>query len=237
MSNPQLENGYIKIATEIWEALIKYRISGEEMKCLMFIIRKTYGWNKKQDDISLYQFGQATDMIKPSICRAIKKLKDKNIIFVSKKANRTLPTYEFNKKYKTWKALAKRLIVSKIDNRYQKSKSKLTKLLIPTLYTKDTITKDTPLLIYNFYKTEINPLKKSSVRAKENIKHYLKKYSQEQLIGSIKNYKTVCGDDPEYRKDPANFFGKKDRYFIDYIPENFEPIKKETYDPFKECSN
>jgi len=176
-------------------------------------------------------------MVKPSVCRAIKKLKDKNIIFVSKKANRTLPTYEFNKKYKTWKALAKRLIVSKIVNREQKSKSPLAKKLISTLYTKDTITKDTPLLIYNFYKTEIKPLKKSSVRAKENIKFYLKKYSQEQLMQSIKNYKTICGDDPVYKKDPANFFGKRERYFIDYIPENFEPIKKDEENPFEGCDN
>jgi len=104
--------------------------------------------------------------------------------------------------------------------------------------------------IYDFYKREINPLKKSSVRAKENIRFYLKKYSKDDLIESINNYKTVCGDDPEYKKDPANFFEKKEKYFIDYLPENFEPPKKDTdkpvfnkdgwdvsYDPFEGCSN
>lgn len=90
------------------------------------------------------------------------------------------------------------------------------------------------LFIYNFYKTEINSTRKSSIRAKKNIKYYLKKYTQEQLMKSIKNYKTVCGKDPEYRKDPANFFGKNDRCFIDYLPENFEsPKKDEVSDPIR----
>lgn len=87
--------------------------------------------------------------------------------------------------------------------------------------------------IYNFYKTEINPSRKSSTRAKENIKYYLKKYSKEQLLETIKNYKLICGDDPEFKKDPANFFGKKDKYFIDCLSENFELQKKEDDDPWE----
>ena len=91
--------------------------------------------------------------------------------------------------------------------------------------------------IYDFYKREIDPLKKSSVRAKENIRLYLKKYSKDDLIESISNYKTICGDDPEYKKDPANFFGKQDKCFIDYLPENFEAPKEKEYDPFEGCTN
>ena len=87
--------------------------------------------------------------------------------------------------------------------------------------------------IYDFYKTEINPSRKSSTRAKENIRYYLKKYSKEQLLETIKNYKLICGDDPEFKKDPANFFGKKDKYFIDCLSENFELPKKEDDDPWE----
>ena len=148
MSNPQLENGYIKIATEIWEALIRYRLSGEEMKCLMFIIRKTYGWHKKQDEISLSQFIEATGMAKSSVCRAIKNLKTKNIIKGYKLVNRIQTTYEFNKKYNNWKG------VTKLSPGYNLVNQGVTK----KRHTIDTITKDKK--IYKRKIPEVFPLKK-----------------------------------------------------------------------------
>lgn len=79
--------------------------------------------------------------------------------------------------------------------------------------------------LYEKYKKDISPLKKSATRAKENIGYYLKKYPFENLESAIDNYATTLnGCDPKYRKDPANFFGKVDRYFVDFLPENFEPI-------------
>ena len=43
-----------------------------------------------------------------------------------------------------------------------------------------------------------------------------------KFLNLILNYKKVCGDDPKYKKDPANFFQKTDKYFIDYLPESFK---------------
>ena len=60
MASPQLENGYTRIANEIMNALIKYRIAGEQMQCLLHIIRQTYGWGRKSDKISITQFEKAT---------------------------------------------------------------------------------------------------------------------------------------------------------------------------------
>jgi phage replication O-like protein O len=87
MANPQKENGYTVIANEILEALMRIRLSGEEWKCLLVILRKTYGWNKKEDKISLSQFVLMTGMKKQSVHRALKKLSSKNISSVSKKAD------------------------------------------------------------------------------------------------------------------------------------------------------
>jgi len=77
--------------------------------------------------------------------------------------------------------------------------------------------------LYEFYLKEISPKNKSRQRAISNITSYLKKYQNEQLVSAIKNYKTNCVErDPLYRKDPANFFGKREHYFIDFLPENFK---------------
>ena len=140
MKNPQLENGYIRIATEIWEALAKYRLPGEQMQCLFVIIRKTYGWGKKEDGIALSQFEAATGIKKPNIHRALKALKDKNIIVIKKDYHRFI-TYGFNKNYQKWKQLSKRIRVIKTDN--GKLSKQITRGLSKKINTIDTITKDT----------------------------------------------------------------------------------------------
>jgi len=78
--NPQIEDGYVKIADELAEAFARYRISGEEWQVLWAILRKTYGWNKKEDWISLSQFQELTGIKRPNIIRALKKLIQKNIV-------------------------------------------------------------------------------------------------------------------------------------------------------------
>ena len=60
MANPQKENGYTAIANEIMEALCRHRIPGEDRQVLDVIFRKTYGFNKIEDYISLSQFVDMT---------------------------------------------------------------------------------------------------------------------------------------------------------------------------------
>ena len=56
MASPQLKDGYVAIANEIMDALAHIRIPGEARQVLDVILRKTYGWKKKEDEISLSQF-------------------------------------------------------------------------------------------------------------------------------------------------------------------------------------
>ena len=121
IANPQAENGYTKIANEIMEALAKIRISGEERQVLDVIIRKTYGYNKKKDWISISQFVLATGLPKSSICRAINKLLTKNIIYkkvnaIDKKVNDIPLSYSFCKDFDKWKPLPKKITIYKNVN-------------------------------------------------------------------------------------------------------------------------
>lgn len=111
MANPQKENGYTPIANEILEALARIRINGESRQVLDVIIRKTYGYNKKQDKIALSQFVLATSLTKPSVCRALKRLINMNIII--KIDNDDIQIYRLNKDFDTWKSLTKLLTVKK----------------------------------------------------------------------------------------------------------------------------
>jgi phage replication O-like protein O len=74
LANPQAENGHVDIANEIFEAFARTRIPGEARQVMDFILRKTYGWHKKQDAISLSQFVEGTGLNKPHVCQAINHL-------------------------------------------------------------------------------------------------------------------------------------------------------------------
>ena len=140
VDSPQLENGYVKIATEITEAFSKYRIPGAEMQCLWFIIRKTYGWNKKEDAISITQFEKATGMKRSHVCRAIAGLSNKNIISTNK-GTTTVTKYQFNKRYKTWVVSPKKDTSPKLGT--VASPNKGNQVVPIKVHTIDTITKDT----------------------------------------------------------------------------------------------
>ena len=104
---PQLENGYVKIANEIFDALCRTRIPGEERQILDTIIRKTWGFNKKSDSIPLTQFEAITGIDRKGVCRAINSLEEKGMISV-KKATSNVTTYCINKICSKWSVVAKK---------------------------------------------------------------------------------------------------------------------------------
>lgn len=114
MASPQLKNGYVRIATEIYDALARYRIPGEARQILDFIIRKTYGWNKKEDIISLSQFMIGTGLKRPTVCRAINQLVHLNLII--KKDNVLSHSYKLNKDFTTWTPLSKKITKKVMHN-------------------------------------------------------------------------------------------------------------------------
>jgi len=138
LASPQKEDGYTAIANEIMEALASIRIPGEARQVLDVILRKTYGWNKKEDKISLSQFRKMTNLKDHHILRCRKKLISMNLI-TTKKGKDGAVIYGFQKDYTKWKPLPKRVVP------YQKGESATTKKgnrpLPKRVDTKDTITK------------------------------------------------------------------------------------------------
>jgi phage replication O-like protein O len=101
MASPQLENGYTKIANEILEALAQINLSSYQWRCVLFLIRKTYGFSRKSDQIALSQWTSGTGIKKPHVCRTLKELQQKRIITNS--GNR----WGFNKHHNQWNVLPK----------------------------------------------------------------------------------------------------------------------------------
>ena len=86
--------------------------------------------------------------------------------------------------------------------------------------------------IYDTYLKKIQPERKSKQRALTNIQSHLKKFSEDELLACISNYFPSCkNSEPQFRKDPANFFGKNEPYFKDFLPDNFDNQTPEIYGP------
>lgn len=97
MASPQTENGYTKIANELLEHLLyDTKVSVGELKLLLFVIRKTYGYSKKDDQISLSQFVKGIGYYRANVCNIIKSLVAKRLLV--KQGNH----YKINKNWEEW---------------------------------------------------------------------------------------------------------------------------------------
>lgn len=138
MENPQWENGHIDIANEIAKKLSSYHLSGNEWLILWVVFRKTWGWHKKEDAISLTQFERETGLSRPSVKEALNKLVGKKVLVVGKKVL-GINVWSFNKYYSQW-IVGKKVLVGFSVKLVPK---KVLSLVGKKEHTKETTTKET----------------------------------------------------------------------------------------------
>jgi phage replication O-like protein O len=103
MANPQLENGFVKIAGELVSALSRTNLCAYESRIVWCILQKTYGW-KRRDRISFTQFEEVTHLKRWHIARTLDLLIERNIIT---RTGTTGPEYGIQKDYELWKTFTK----------------------------------------------------------------------------------------------------------------------------------
>ena len=80
--------GFTQIPNEIFDKYQK-ELNPSEFSVLMAIIRKTWGWNKTEDRISVSQISMASNMSNKKVVRCLKVLESKKIISTKKRHNQT----------------------------------------------------------------------------------------------------------------------------------------------------
>jgi phage replication O-like protein O len=110
--NPQLEDGFTRIANEILEALARTNLMDSESRCIHYLWRKTYGWHskgnaqaKKTDIISYGQWVSGTGLERTNAKRALSQLVDRHIITKEVKdrpGKNSITIWGFQKKYTEW---------------------------------------------------------------------------------------------------------------------------------------
>lgn len=96
MRSPQLENGYLKIANELLEAIMLARFNARERWIIDVVIRFTYGYNKKEASIDRAIFQDYTGLDKRAFFLVRQSLINQKVIIHNK------GVYQLNKNYNDW---------------------------------------------------------------------------------------------------------------------------------------
>jgi phage replication O-like protein O len=89
-----------RLANELLEAIISASFSSQELRIIFVVARRTYGWNKSEDFISLSQFVGATGMTVKRCSQVISRLTGIKVISVINKSGlRGMKKYRINKNY------------------------------------------------------------------------------------------------------------------------------------------
>lgn len=78
---PQVEDGYTRIANELFDEIIGAPVTDRERRVVLAIIRLTYGWNKKSDRIFAEDVAKLTKMHESRASKVISELVRRNVIF------------------------------------------------------------------------------------------------------------------------------------------------------------
>lgn len=192
MASPQKENGFTPIANEILDKIVNTTLLGAEFQVLLFIIRKTYGYQKKSDRISLTQFEKGTGLSRPTVVKTIKNLMAKGLI-----VKICLPGgdmgYTFIKDHENWVVKTHLLVkgkwVTSKDVFTKTSKDVLTHKRKKEIYTKEIGEHSSQVNdLINLFK-EVNPNYEQlfkNTNQRKSLERLLKKNSYEQLSKMIK---------------------------------------------------
>ncbi len=103
MANPQKENGYTAIANEIFKQICKLKLNGTQHRLIMAIWRATYGFKKKEHELSLSYLATYINSHCNVIGRELKNLQKMQIIkIVDNPIKNHSRLLSFNKNYDEW---------------------------------------------------------------------------------------------------------------------------------------
>lgn len=103
MANPQKENGYTMLANEILDHIMQTAFNGTQFRIVIAVWRNTYGYQRKDREMSVDFIAQAIKIHPTQVKREIKKLIDLNVITVVREATKNSSrVIGFQKDYHLW---------------------------------------------------------------------------------------------------------------------------------------
>lgn len=103
MADVQLEKGFTRIANELLQALMMFKLSGSEWAIIIAIIRLTYGYRRKKAQLSMGMIAKMTGLNRMTVWRRVQKLLKHKVLGRQKtKGEKSIDILWINKDYATW---------------------------------------------------------------------------------------------------------------------------------------
>jgi len=104
VANPQVEKGHVRISNELFDAIINYKgLTGVDLKLIFFVIRKTYGWNRKKVQFSYGDVARGCNVDRAGVLKSIRRLVDQKVLFIQHTTgDRNSNIIGLNKNYDQW---------------------------------------------------------------------------------------------------------------------------------------
>lgn len=231
MASPQTENGYTKIANEILEQIVKVPLNGTQLRIVTVVWRYTYGFNRKEHDISINFIANALNLKNTQykqVSRELKRLIDIGVLVeITKPDKNKARRISFNKNYDVWTTKSSGLIKpeDKIDQREgaKKTIETLDELVPKEIKDKENIkTLDYQGFFESIWK--LYPKKKGKGQVSETQKKKLYKIGIEEMTRAIERYKKEKTDtEMQFWQNGSTYFNSG---YVDYLDENYTEIEE-----------
>ena len=99
MANPQCEDGYTRLANELFVVALK--LEHVEWKIFGGVVRLTYGYNRKEAEISVSQLAELCAMSERRVFSTLARLVARRVLYVRKNGPRPM-TIGIEKDYEQW---------------------------------------------------------------------------------------------------------------------------------------
>ncbi|WP_372997416.1 replication protein [Lutispora sp.] len=231
MASPQLENGYVRIANDLIEALARAKLNGTQRRILDVIIRNTYGYNKKTASLSDSFISKATGIHQKQVNREVNNLIDIFIVHLEYKGDYNNPRkIGLNKNFEKWRGNENITCNEKVTTNELVDKSSngnVEKVPTNPLPKKDILKTDIKTneyedffeLIWNLY-----PKKKGKGQVSDTQKKKLYKIGIEEITKAIERCKKEKTEtDLKYWQNGSTFFNSG---YVDYLDSNYEEQTK-----------
>ncbi len=100
MASPQPEQGFTRIANELLDALIAADMTKRQLRVALAIVRQTYGYNRKEDDISGSRLAELTGLRRQHCNAALLELAALQVI--TRRTGRWGTRVSIQKDYERW---------------------------------------------------------------------------------------------------------------------------------------
>lgn len=232
MSNVQLEHGYSPIANEILNQIVRLPLNGTQFRIIMVVWRYTYGFSRKEHDISIGFLLNALGLKESQyrqISRELGKLLEMGLLVETEKPNKNKSRrLMFQKDFDKWTKKSTGLI-NPVDKTVQTIRTNKSREPLDESVHQDkqnVKTRSTSKDIEVFFEVlwSMYPRKEGKAYVSQVTKAKLLKIGFDEMTRALKRYEakiTAEGTERKYIKSGSSFFNKG---YVDYLDANFNAV-------------